>query len=74
MTEAEAKDIAKKFLQTQELRDFTAICVEARKHERWPDEWSVIFELRNSQDYLMDGPMIVIVDEGTGKVRLFESP
>ena len=74
MTETEAKDVAAKFLATQDMRGFTATCVEARKHERWPNEWSVIFDLRAAQGHLMDGPMVVIVDEATGKARLFVSP
>ena len=74
MTGVEAKEIARKFVSTLELRTYTATFIEARKHERWPNEWSVIFELRSSQGHLMDGPMVVIVDETTGKGRLLESP
>jgi hypothetical protein len=73
MTNLEAKEVATRFVAAQELRGFTATCVDARKHERWPNEWSVIFDLHSSQGHLMDGPMVVIVDERTGEARLFES-
>ena len=74
MTGSEAKEVAERFVSTLELRGYTATFVEARKHERWPKEWSVIFDLRSARGNVMDGPMVVVVDEPTGSARLFESP
>jgi hypothetical protein len=73
MTPEEARALAENLLKTQDMRGYKAVFAEAREHERWPNEFSVIFDLYSKSGNLTDGPMIVIVDKTTRKARFFES-
>jgi len=74
MTEAEAIEIAENYLRTKEMRGFRAVVAGARKNERVPDQWSVLFSLFTPEDFLLDGPMIIVVDEKTGEAKSCKSP
>jgi hypothetical protein len=74
MSSGDAKAIAEEFLATTNMRGFKASFVEAKKQDRWPSEWAVIFDIHDALGHLMDGPMIITVDEGTRRARAFESP
>jgi hypothetical protein len=47
--------------------------IGARKSSRFPSEWNVLFETTLPNGVMMDGPTIVIVDEGTRQTRFFPS-
>ena len=74
MRPEEARAIAESFLETQNMRGYKTVFAEVRSHDRWPNEWSVIFDLFTEAGNLMDGPMIVVVNKTTRQARIFESP
>lgn len=74
MTKPEAIEIAENYLKTKNMRGYRAVVAEARKDERSPDEWIVLFSFFTPENFLMDGPMIIIVDEKTGEARSVNSP
>jgi hypothetical protein len=39
---------------------------------RQTDEWNAVFERTTRDGYVIDGPMVVIVNDRTGDVRAFE--
>ena len=65
----QAQSIAEKLVATQDNRGFRLKFAEARKDERWPGEWSVVFDVFNPNGSLMDGPVVVIVNEQTREAR-----
>lgn len=70
----DVRKIAENFIASQDMRGHTVKLVETRDLPKWPNEWSVIFDLYSPAGNLIDGPIIVIVDKGTLKARFFESP
>jgi len=44
----------------------------ANKSSRHPNKWGVVFERTTLDGAVIDGPMLIIVDEQTEDVRLFE--
>lgn len=70
----DARMIAESFIALQEMRGHKVTFVEARNLPKWPNEWSVIFDLYSPEGNLIDGPIIVIVNKITRNAHFFESP
>ncbi len=70
MNEKQAETLARQFvtrLMGRELR-----MLGANKSSRHPNKWGVVFERTTLDGAVIDGPMLIIVDEQTEDVRLFE--
>lgn len=72
MKPEEAHDLAETFLRSRDMRGHKAVFAEVRSHHRWPDEFSVIFDVFTEAGNLVDGSLIVIVDKLTREARIFE--
>lgn len=72
MTPEEAKDIAESFIASQDMRDHTAAFVEAHKSKNWPVCWTVNFDLRGPGGGLVDGGLMVVINEVTREARFFD--
>ena len=70
MTETEAKEIAQRFVD-QNPGEFVLSIQGARKAKSHPGVWSVIFEVRDKSGNIIDGPMVIDVDERTGEATAF---
>jgi hypothetical protein len=66
----EARAIAERFLATQGMRGFKAVFEEAHKSKTCLDSWAVSFQLYAPEGGLVDGGLLIIVDEATGKARV----
>ena len=71
MNEDEAKTMAERFIATQDMKGHSIQFVSATKGIRSPDEWSILYDLFSPQGTLIDGPIVVLVDDASGEVRLF---
>jgi hypothetical protein len=71
MTNVEAMKVATAFVSTQELRGFLYTCVGAKKSKQAANEWDVVFDVRDDRGHLIDGPVIVLVDDLSGGARFF---
>lgn len=69
MSPEKARDIAVEFVKTSDMRQCVAKFAEVREHERYPNEYSVVFDLFSKEGSLIDAPFIVIVDKVTGEPR-----
>ncbi|MCR9144070.1 MAG: hypothetical protein NXI24_17615 [bacterium] len=69
MTKAEAERIAKIFIL--EKAGYEMKLLRTNRSERYPDDWNVQFETRNSDGVVFDGPTIVIVNIETGQAKFF---
>jgi hypothetical protein len=65
----EVRDIAVQFVSQSDMKQCSAKFAEVREHERYPNEWSVVFDLFSKDGSLIDAPFIVIVDKATMKPR-----
>nr|WP_321361625.1 hypothetical protein [uncultured Hyphomonas sp.] len=74
MTEAEARAAADRFLEDQDKKGHRMVFIEAKRSLRHPGEWNVIYDLFSPQGTLIDGPVIVIVDEQDAEAHLMEGP
>lgn len=68
MKEADAIAAAIRFFRNETSRE--PHLIGANKIARYPDQWSVLFENRNAEGKLFDGPIIVIV-HNDGSIRFF---
>jgi hypothetical protein len=55
------------------MKGYRASFVQAHKVDPRSHLWSVVFEMRGPDGFVMDGPMIVDVDEITGTAKAFPS-
>jgi hypothetical protein len=69
MSNEKARDIAIEFVEKSDMRQCVATFAEVREHERYPNEYSVVFDLFSKEGSLIDAPFIVIVDKVTGEPR-----
>lgn len=74
MTEDEARAAADSLLETMDKKGHEMTFVEAKPRIRYPGEWSVIYDVFSPQGTLIDGPIVVIVDESSAEARLMEGP
>ena len=65
----EVRDIAIDFVSKSDMKQCSAKFAEVREHERFPNEWSVVFDLYSRDGTLIDSPFIVIVDKKTKQPR-----
>jgi len=70
MTKQQAEEIANKFVKGLMGRDLRLL--GSSKNSRHPDKWGVVFERTTVDGHVIDGPMIVIVDEHTERANLLE--
>jgi len=64
--------VAEEFVRTRDMRGFGTLFVSAKERVGRPGEWAVVFDLRDKQGHVVDGPMIVLVDERTGSASFLE--
>ncbi|MBS2032013.1 MAG: hypothetical protein JST54_29210 [Deltaproteobacteria bacterium] len=64
MTESEACEIAERFVAKDADPSWPLRMLGARRR---PGYWAVVFERRDKQGHILDGPMVVHVDEATGQ-------
>jgi hypothetical protein len=69
MTAAEAKTRAEQHLNRQDLRGHRVTYIETRKMEHRSGRWAVVFDVHNQAGQLIDGPMVVTVDDNTGETQ-----
>lgn len=74
MTEDEARAAADSLLETMDKKGHGIAFVEAKPSTRYPGEWNVIYDLFSPQGTLIDGPVVIIVDENSAEARLMEGP
>lgn len=70
MREEDARAIAATFVASLDTRGYRYELAEARRGDRL--EWCVSFDVFSPVGHLIDGPMVVLVDERTRKARLLE--
>jgi hypothetical protein len=73
MNEVQARLIAENHVEAINMRGYRAVFVQAHKVDRRSQQWSVVFELYSPDGFVVDGPMIVDVDEITGTAKTFSS-
>jgi hypothetical protein len=59
----QVREIAEQFVAAQDNKGFTLKFVSAKKNDRGPGNWSAIFDVFTPQGSLLDGPVVVIVNE-----------
>ena len=64
-----ARELAEQFLGQQDLRGFAYRFSGITFDQRWPGEWSVVFDVYSPDDTLIDGPVVLIVDKANGRVQ-----
>jgi hypothetical protein len=70
MTEDRVKELATGFVFELMGRDLRLIGIH--RDVRQADEWNAVFERTTQDGYVIDGPMVVIVNDRTGDVSLYE--
>jgi|EndMetStandDraft_4_1072995.scaffolds.fasta_scaffold691136_1 hypothetical protein len=73
MTEDDARAAAELLIKNSEMRGYTAKFAEVLTHPRFPNEYSVVFDVYTPEGNIFDGPLIVIVDQTNGETRFFDS-
>ena len=71
MTEKEAINIAQQFIDNNEKKEFRFDLIGARKVKPDIGFWSVLFHVITPDGFQLDGPMVVEVNENTGKAEFF---
>lgn len=66
--QSKARELAEQHLAKQDLRGFSYQFSGVTFSEKWPNEWSVVFNVFSSEKTLIDGPLVLIVDQKTGEV------
>ena len=69
MSAEEARDVAINFVNNSDMRHYVPKLAEVREHERYPNDYSVVFDLFSKEGTLIDSPFIVIIDKVTGEPR-----
>ncbi len=70
MRAEDARAIAETLVSSTDLQGYRAAFAECRRSEASPGEWVVLFDLYSQANSLMDGPMVVVVDEQTRSARM----
>ncbi|HSV71243.1 MAG TPA: hypothetical protein VLI72_14135 [Methylibium sp.] len=68
----QAQQLAVQYVQGLDLRGYRYDPVEVACRDKFPDEWDVVFDVYTPSGNLMDGPVIIVVEKATGKVRDIE--
>lgn len=74
MTKDEIRALADALLATLDHKGHRLAFVETRQRARHPGEWAVIYDLFSPQETLIDGPIVVVVDESTQRAHVMEGP
>jgi hypothetical protein len=69
MNKKRAEELAMKFVSDLMGRELRMLGV--KKSTRHEGKWGVIFERTTKEGHVIDGPMVVIVDERTEEASLF---
>lgn len=69
----DAKYLAMAHVASLDLKGFRYEFIEISESKIHPDEWGAIFDVYSPQSSLMDGPIVLIVEKDTGKVRSYEA-
>lgn len=72
MKHDDARKAAENLIASEDMKNYTVKYAEIIDSEKWPNEWSVIFDVYSPAGNLIDGPLIVIVDKKTLQARFFE--
>ena len=74
MIESEVRQAAEKLFVGQDLIGYTPVFLEAQLGRVRPGQWTVLFEYRTAQGGVLDGPVVVVVDDKTGQAQLDPGP
>ena len=69
MTEREATERAQAFIRKGMGRDLRVL--NTKREVRDPSKWGVVFESTSPAGNVVDGPIIIMVDDETGVVQSF---
>lgn len=72
ISKEQAQRLAVQHVQGLDLRGYRYELVEVACREKFPDEWDVVFDVYTPSGNLMDGPVVLVVEKATGKVRDIE--
>lgn len=64
-----AQRIAGEFIAQQGAQGFSYSFANINMHERFPEQWNVIFDVFSAVGTLIDGPVVVVVDARNGEAR-----
>lgn len=68
----EARQLALNYVNSLDLKGFEYRLVSISYEKNWPNEWGVIFDVYTPEGSLMDGPLVLVVECDSGRVRGFE--
>ncbi len=77
MTEDDVKAVATKFVAEEAadhsrkhgVKPFSYVFDSARLHPRLQGQWAAVFTIRTPEGHVMDGMVVVLVDDVTGNVK-----
>jgi len=69
MTESEVQRAAELLIASHDMRGFKLVFAEARRRPSNSREWAAVFDIFTADGALVDGPMIIVVDDATGIAR-----
>lgn len=72
ISKEEAKALAISYFNSLDLRGYFYEFVGVSFNEKWPNEWGIIFDSYTPKGNLLDGPVVLVVEKDTGRVREFE--
>ena len=70
LSELEARELAEKYISEQDLRGYKYEFVKVNFDEKRPHEYGVIFNVYSSENSLIDGPAVFIVDKTTSELHV----
>ena len=74
MIEADVRRAAEDLLAGQDMKGYVPTFLGAHLGRARPDQWSVLFELRSPAGGMLDGPVVVLVDNQSGQAEIFAAP
>jgi hypothetical protein len=72
ISKEEAKALAISYVSSLDLRGYRYEFVGISFNDKWPNEWGAVFDVYTPRGNLMDGPVVLVVEKDTGRVREFE--
>jgi len=69
MTKDEAREAAERLLRDANWTEFTAKFVGIKVSSRDPNMYGVVFDVYAPEGHVVDGPVVIVVDQRTGEAR-----
>jgi hypothetical protein len=70
LSEVEVKELVEDFLAKQDLKGHRYEFVKVNFDDKYPDEYGAVFNVYTSDDSLIDGPAVFIVDKNSKEVSV----